>query len=79
MCGNVGMYASGIPVGMLVDAKGAKPGVLFGSLMLGAGYYSLHRGEDRRSKSHIENANVPKRMRLGPDLLLLLGCASSCS
>ena len=49
------MYASGIPVGMLVDAKGAKPGVLFGSLMLGVGYYSMHRGENGRARPYLED------------------------
>lgn len=43
--GNLGMYASGIPVGLLVDSKGPRPGVFLGSLALGSGYYALHRGE----------------------------------
>ena len=42
--GNLGMYASGIPVGLLVDSKGPRPGVLMGSTLLGSGYFSLHRG-----------------------------------
>ena len=39
------MYASGIFVGMLVDAKGPKPGVLVGSVMVGVGYFAQHRGK----------------------------------
>ena len=43
-CANLGMYTAGIPVGLLVDAKGPRPGVLFGALSMGTGYYLLHRG-----------------------------------
>lgn len=39
-----GMYAAGIPVGLLVDAKGPRPGVMLGGLLLGMGYLILHRG-----------------------------------
>ena len=42
--GNLGMYASGIPAGMLVDAKGPKWGVALGILLFGAGYYPLAQG-----------------------------------
>ena len=38
------MYACGIPVGLLVDAKGPRPGVLLGSALLGTGYFGLYRG-----------------------------------
>ncbi|KKZ64156.1 hypothetical protein EMCG_01504 [[Emmonsia] crescens] len=41
--GNLGMYASGIPVGLLVDAKGPKPGILIGIVALGVGYFPIHR------------------------------------
>ncbi|MCJ1286301.1 hypothetical protein MMC26_005646 [Xylographa opegraphella] len=40
--GNLGMYASGIPIGLLVDAKGPKPGVYLGCAMLGIGYFALY-------------------------------------
>ncbi|MCJ1386702.1 hypothetical protein MMC17_009828 [Xylographa soralifera] len=40
--GNLGMYASGIPIGLLVDAKGPKPGVFLGCAMLGIGYFALY-------------------------------------
>ena len=39
------MYASGIPVGLLVDAKGPRLGVLGGSVALGVGYYPLYQGQ----------------------------------
>jgi len=45
--GNLGMYASGIPLGLLVDAKGPRPGVLIGAVLLGAGYYPIKRGNPR--------------------------------
>ena len=38
------MYASGIPIGLLVDAKGPKPGVFLGCAMLGIGYFALYSG-----------------------------------
>ena len=38
------MYAAGIPIGLLVDTKGPRPGALFGAVSLGAGYFSLYRG-----------------------------------
>ena len=38
------MYIAGIPVGLLVDNKGPRPGALFGSLSVGAGYFSMYRG-----------------------------------
>ncbi|KAI9780225.1 MAG: hypothetical protein M1835_004534 [Candelina submexicana] len=41
--GNLGMYGSGIPLGMLVDAKGPRPGALIGALCLGLGYYPIHK------------------------------------
>jgi hypothetical protein len=40
------MYASGIPLGYLVDHKGPKPGVLLGSFALGAGFFPLKRAYD---------------------------------
>jgi hypothetical protein len=39
------MYASGIPVGMLVDSKGPRLAVLIGAVTLGIGYYPMHLGE----------------------------------
>lgn len=42
-----GMYVAGIPVGLLVDLKGPRPGVLLGGLLLGVGYLILHKGRGR--------------------------------
>lgn len=39
--GNIGMYAMGIPGGILIDAKGPRWGVLLGGLALAAGYFPL--------------------------------------
>ena len=41
--GNLGMYASGIPVGLLVDTKGPKPSVFMGSMLIGAGYFGIYK------------------------------------
>ena len=47
------MYASGIPIGLLVDAKGPRPGVLLGCAMLGVGYFALYGGSSFSSfKEH---------------------------
>lgn len=42
--GNVGMYASGIPLGYLVDTKGPRPGTFIGTVALFVGYFPIHRG-----------------------------------
>ncbi|KIW08762.1 uncharacterized protein PV09_00700 [Verruconis gallopava] len=44
--GNIGMYASGIPLGYMVDHKGPRPGVLLGSFALGAGFYPIKLAYD---------------------------------
>jgi MFS family permease len=44
--GNMGMYASGIPLGYMVDKKGPHPGVLLGSIALGAGYFPIKQAYD---------------------------------
>ena len=38
------MYTAGVPIGMLVDSKGPRPGALLGAVLLGVGYFSLYRG-----------------------------------
>ena len=38
------MYAAGIPVGLFVDSKGPRPGVMMGAFLLGIGYYVMHKG-----------------------------------
>lgn len=45
------MYAFGMPVGILVDAKGPRPAVLLGSIMLALGYFPLHLAYDKGSGS----------------------------
>ena len=50
---NIGMYALGIPGGMLVDRKGPRWGALVGVVGLACGYFALHsayrRGEGSMS------------------------------
>ncbi|KAL5629012.1 hypothetical protein BROUX41_002403 [Berkeleyomyces rouxiae] len=50
-CGNLGMYAVGIPIGIFVDSRGPRPAVLLGAVCLLAGYYSLHKAYDTGSGS----------------------------
>ena len=38
------MYASGIPVGLLVDHKGPRWGVALGIILLAVGYYPIKMG-----------------------------------
>ena len=38
------MYGAGIPVGLFVDSKGPRPGVLFGAILMGLGYILLRKG-----------------------------------
>ncbi|KAE8444479.1 hypothetical protein EG329_000463 [Mollisiaceae sp. DMI_Dod_QoI] len=49
--GNLGMYAMGIPVGLFIDARGPRPAVIFGAVMLALGYFPLHRAYDAGSGS----------------------------
>ena len=42
--GNLGMYTAGVPIGLLVDSRGPRPGALLGAVLLGVGYFSLYRG-----------------------------------
>ena len=39
---NLGMYGAGIPMGILVDAKGPRLPVMLGALFLGIGYFPMH-------------------------------------
>ena len=40
---NFGMYTAGIPIGLLVDKHGPRPGVTLGAVLLGFGYFSIYR------------------------------------
>ncbi|PWY74454.1 MFS transporter, partial [Aspergillus heteromorphus CBS 117.55] len=40
--GNLGMYASGIPLGLLTDAKGPRLTTFVGAIALGIGYYPIY-------------------------------------
>ncbi|ROW09636.1 hypothetical protein VMCG_02411 [Cytospora schulzeri] len=51
LAGNLGMYAFGLPIGVFVDAKGPRPAVLAGSIMLALGYFPLHMAFDSGSGS----------------------------
>ena len=45
--GNIGMYAVGIPGGMLIDTKGPRWGVFVGVIGLSVGYFPLHSAYDQ--------------------------------
>ncbi|KAG0649282.1 hypothetical protein D0Z07_4323 [Hyphodiscus hymeniophilus] len=49
LSGNLGMYSLGIPVGMLVDAKGPRIAVIMGAVLLALGYFPLHQAYDKGS------------------------------
>ncbi|KAJ9666862.1 hypothetical protein H2201_002996 [Coniosporium apollinis] len=53
--GNVGMYASGIPAGLLIDKRGPRPAILLGAIALGAGYFPLKKAYDDGARS----MNIP--------------------
>ncbi|PYH32579.1 putative MFS transporter [Aspergillus neoniger CBS 115656] len=40
--GNLGMYASGIPLGLLTDARGPRLTTFLGAITLGIGYYPIY-------------------------------------
>lgn len=41
--GNLGMYASGIPLGLLTDARGPRLTTILGAITLGVGYYPIYQ------------------------------------
>lgn len=43
--GNLGMYAMGIPMGLLTDARGPRLITLIGSVLLALGYYPIYLGK----------------------------------
>ena len=44
--GNVGMYATGIPFGHLIDTKGPRPLAALGAILLGVGYFPIKKAYD---------------------------------
>ena len=58
------MYAAGVPVGLLVDGKGPRPGVLLGSVTMGAGYLGVHQGMGLRTMRRFL-AHGPISLRTG--------------
>ncbi|KAK3691873.1 hypothetical protein LTR37_018366 [Vermiconidia calcicola] len=49
--GNIGMYAMGIPGGILIDSKGPRWGVFVGVIGLAVGYFPLHMAYDKGAGS----------------------------
>jgi hypothetical protein len=48
--GNLGMYACGLPAGILVDARGPRWGVAIGIFAFAFGYFPIYRG--RQNSKH---------------------------
>ncbi|KAF2502366.1 MFS general substrate transporter [Lophium mytilinum] len=48
---NLGMYASGIPMGIVTDKRGPRPSALIGSVALAAGYFPIRLAYDRGAMS----------------------------
>ncbi|OOO14949.1 Nodulin-like [Aspergillus oryzae] len=42
VAGNLGMYASGVPLGLLTDARGPRLTTFIGAVALGVGYYPIY-------------------------------------
>lgn len=50
--GNIGMYAMGIPAGLLIDSRGPRWGVLLGLICLACGYFPLHNAYESGGKGY---------------------------
>lgn len=61
--GNLGMYASGIPLGLLTDARGPRLTTILGAITLGVGYYPIYQayvhGEAVRPFLHLLRQRLP--------------------
>lgn len=43
------MYASGVPLGVMIDGRGPRLAIFLGALAVGVGYYPLHVGQYTRT------------------------------
>jgi len=50
--GNLGMYATGIPAGLLIDSRGPRWGVLLGCICLACGYFPLHKAYEASGQGY---------------------------
>jgi MFS family permease len=50
--GNLGMYATGIPAGLLIDSRGPRWGVLLGCICLACGYFPLHKAYEASGEGY---------------------------
>ncbi|KAM0422404.1 hypothetical protein ACHAPD_000857 [Fusarium lateritium] len=51
LCGNLGMYTLGMPIGAFIDYRGPRPAVLAGAILMLLGYFPLHQAYHRGSGS----------------------------
>jgi hypothetical protein len=49
------MYATGIPAGMMIDAKTPRWGIVLGIFFFGIGYYPIARGMDKAKSGNHDN------------------------
>lgn len=56
------MYSAGIPIGLLVDTRGPRPGALLGAVSLGVGYFSLYRGMEPYVARKVRFLTSPQHM-----------------
>jgi hypothetical protein len=78
--GNLGMYAFGVPSGMLVDKKGPRWGVALGIILFAAGYYPIAQGTSQLVPPLMLEADIGiQHMRLVQGRTAWDGSASSLS
>ena len=80
--GNLGMYATGIPAGILIDTRSPRWGVGIGTVLFGAGYYPLAKGGrmqaiQPRSPTHADLSQQPLMPARGSIVLHLCACSPS--
>ncbi|KAB8337265.1 hypothetical protein FH972_021567 [Carpinus fangiana] len=73
----MGMYAMGIPAGILVDNRGPRWGVLVGAVSLACGYFPIYKGFGLSAFFFAALANVTFSNNTG-DFLLLLAAGTLC-
>lgn len=78
VAGNLGMYAMGIPTGLLTDARGPRFITVIGAICLALGYYPIHLGAFECAPDMVilllTVHSIQTRSRIGPGYSPLLFC-----
>lgn len=69
------MYAMGIPMGLLTDARGARVSALVGSICLALGYYPLYLCTFESAVRREDRSNCPQLTNTERVRFLLSSCA----